>query len=146
MQCTQVARSSGISRGLAALKRDRMGSAAVETALVLPIMFALFFGIIEVGHLLWTVTALNMAVQDSARCVSVSNVASPPSTLCDTQTHMQTYAVARTWGMTVPASTFTLTTPACGYQVTASYPYTPVVSYIPLSMTLSAAACFPAWQ
>ncbi len=146
MPCNQVARSSGIARRLAALKRDRIGAAAVETALVLPILFALFFGIIEVGHLLWTVSALNMAVQDSARCVSVSNVPTPPSSLCDTQTHMQAYAVGRTWGMTVPAGTFTLSTPACGYQVTASYPYTPVVSYIPLSMTLTAAACFPKWQ
>jgi len=136
----------GISRRLASLERDRIGAAAIETALVLPLLLAMFFGIIEVGHLLWTVTALNMAVQDSARCVSVSNVPTPPATLCDTQLHMQTYAVARTWGMTVPASTFTLSTPACGYQVTASYPYTPIVSYIPLSMTLTASACFPAWK
>lgn len=146
MQCKQITRSSGIPRWLAALRRDRIGATAVETALVLPIMLAMFFGIIEVGHLLWTVSALNMAVQDAARCVSVSNVPTPPSTLCDTQTHMQTYAAARTWGMTVPATIFTLSTPACGYQVTASYPYTPIVNYIPLSMTLSASACFPAWK
>jgi Flp pilus assembly protein TadG len=135
-----------MSRRLAALKRDRIGATAIETALVLPILLALFFGIIEVGHLLWTVTALNMAVQDAARCVSVSNVQSPPATLCDTQTHMQSFAASRTWGMTVPATTFTLSTPACGYLVTASYPYTPIVSYIPLSMTLTASACFPKWQ
>ncbi len=131
------------SRGLA---RNCEAAAAIEFALVLPIILAFTFGVIEVGHLLWTVGALNMAVQDSARCVSVSNVSTPPSTLCDTQLHMQSYAVAHTWGMTVPASTFTLTSPACGYQVTASYPYTPVVSYIPLSMTLSASACFTAWK
>jgi Flp pilus assembly protein TadG len=146
MKLKPVIRSSRISRWLASLERDRLGSAAIETALVLPIMLALFFGIVEVGHLLWTVSALNMAVQDSARCVSVSNVSTPPSTLCDTQLHMQTYAAARTWGMTVPASTFTLSSPACGYLVTASYPYRPIVSYIPLSMTLTASACFPAWQ
>ena len=141
-----VARSSIRSRCLAALRRDRHGSAAIETALVLPILLALFFGIIEVGHLLWTVSALNMAVEDAARCVSVSNVSTPPATLCDTQIHMQSFAVSRTWGMTVPVGTFTLTTPACGYQVNASYAYTPIVSYIPLSMTLTAAACFPAWK
>lgn len=138
--------ASMMARRLARLERDRGGTTAIETALVLPILLALFFGIIEVGHLLWTVSALNMVVQDAARCVSVSNVSTPPATLCDTQAHMQSYAVARTWGMTVPASTFTLTSPACGYQVTASYPYTPIVSYIPLSMTLTARACFPAWK
>jgi Flp pilus assembly protein TadG len=145
MPCRRIARTSGMTRWVAALRRDRIGSAAIETALVLPIMLTLFFGIIEVGHLLWTVSTLNMVVQDSARCVSVSNVP-PGSTLCDTQTHMQSYAVARSWGMTIPAGTYTLTTPACGYQVAASYPYKPVVSYIPLTMTLSASACFPAWK
>ena len=128
------------------LTRNCEAAAAIEFAMVLPLILAFTFGIIEVGHLLWTIGALNMAVQDSARCVSVSNVSTPPATLCDTQTHMQSYAVAHTWGMTVPASTFTLTSPACGYQVSASYPYTPIVGYIPLSMTLSASACFPAWK
>lgn len=131
------------SRGLA---RNREASAAVEFAVVLPLLLAFMFGIIEVGHLLWTVGALNMAVQDAARCASVSNVSTPPSTLCDTQQHVQTYARARTWGMTLPANTFTLSTPACGYQVNASYAYTPIVNYIPLSMTLTASACYPAWQ
>jgi hypothetical protein len=87
-----------------------------------------------------------MAVEDAARCVSVSNVPTPPATLCDTQAHMQTYAASRTWGMTVPASTFTLSTPACGYLVTASYPFKPVVSYIPMSFTVTASACYPVWH
>jgi Flp pilus assembly protein TadG len=144
MQRTQIARSSGLLRWFPSLERDRDGATAIETALVLPILLALFFGIIEVGHLLWTVSALNMAVEDAARCASISGVSG--STLCNNQTHLQAYAQGRTWGMTVPASTFTLSTPACGYLVAASYPYTPVVSYIPLSMTLSASACFPAWK
>jgi Flp pilus assembly protein TadG len=132
-------------RGLRALTRDRDASAAVEFSLVLPLLLAFIFGIIEVGHLLWTVGALNMAVEDAARCVSVSN-ASTSKTPCPDQTTMQAYAAARTWGMTIPASDFTLTTPACGYQVTVTYPYTPIVGYIPLSMTLSATACYPVWQ
>ena len=140
------ARALRLSRRLAALERADDGATAVETALVMPLVLALFFGIIEVGHLLWTVCALNMAVEDAARCVSVSNVSTPPASLCDTQIHMQTYAAGRTWGMTVPATIFTLSTPACGYQVNASYPYTPIIGYIPLSMTLSASACFPAWK
>jgi Flp pilus assembly protein TadG len=132
-----------VSRRLA---RDRDGATALEFALVAPLIFAFTFGIIEVGHLMWTLGALNMAVEDAARCVSVSNVPTPPATLCDTQAHMQTYAASRTWGMTVPASTFTLSTPACGYLVTASYPFKPVVSYIPMSFTVTASACYPVWH
>lgn len=140
------ARALRLPRHLAALECAADGTTAVETALVLPLLLALLFGIVEVGHLLWTVCALNMAVEDAARCVSVSNVSTPPAILCDTQAHMQTYAAGRTWGMTLPANIFTLSTPACGYQVNATYPYTPIVGYIPLSMTLSATACFPAWK
>jgi Flp pilus assembly pilin Flp len=128
------------------LVRDRDGATALEFALVAPLILAFTFGIIELGHLFWTIGALNMAVEDAARCVSVSNVPSPPSTLCDTQTHMQTYAVSRVWGMTVPGSTFTLTTPSCGYLVSASYPYTPIVGYIPMSLTITASACYPVWH
>lgn len=128
------------------LARDRDGSTALEFAMVLPLILAFTFGIIELGHLMWTLGALNMAVEDAARCVSVSNVPTPPSTLCDNQTHMQTYAVSRVLGMTVPANIFTLTTPACGYEVTASLPYQPIVGYIPMSFTVTASACYPIWH
>lgn len=128
------------------LARDRDGATALEFALVAPLILAFTFGIIELGHLFWTIGALNMAVEDAARCVSLSNVPTPPATLCDTQTHMQTYAVSRVWGMTVPASTFTLTTPSCGYLISASYPYTPIVGYIPMSLTVTASACYPVWH
>jgi Flp pilus assembly protein TadG len=146
MRHAQPARFLRLSRRLATLERDRRGATAVETALVLPLLLSMFFGIVEVGHLVWTVTALNMAVEDAARCASVSNASSPAITPCDTSVHTQSYAAGRAWGMTIPASTFTLSTPSCGYQVSASYAYTPIVSYIPLSMTLSASACFPAWK
>lgn len=133
-------------RRIGSLLRDRGAAAAVETALVLPILLSFIFGIIEVGHLLWTITALNMAVEDAARCVSVSNVTSNNGQPCGTQALMQTYAVNRTWGLTVPANTFALSTPTCGYQVTANYAFTPFVSYIPLSLNISASACYPQWQ
>lgn len=125
---------------------DRAASAAVEFSLVLPLLLAFVFGIIEVGHLLWTVGALNMAVQDAARCVSLSNVATNNGQPCGNQTGMQTYAAGRTWGLTIPANNFTLSTPACGYLVTANYAFTPFVSYIPLSLNVSASTCYPQWQ
>ncbi len=132
-------------RGLRALLWDRIASAAIEFSLVLPLILAFVFGIIEVGHLLWTIGALNMAVQDTARCVSVTN-ASTAGGPCSSTTATQTYAANRTWGLTVPANNFALSTPACGYQVTATYAFTPFVSYIPLSLNLSASACYPVWK
>lgn len=140
-------RHSSLPRSLSRLlARDRDGATALEFALVAPLILAFTFGIIELGHLMWTIGALNMAVEDAARCVSVSNVPTPAAALCDTQAHMQTYAVSRVWGMTVPASTFTLSTPSCGYLISASYPYQPIVGYIPMSFTVTASACYPVWR
>ena len=145
MQALDIARPTATRRRFATLLRHRSGSLALESAFVLPILLSLVFGLIEVGHLLWTVAALNMAVQDAARCVSVSNV-SAKNTQCATQTSMQTFAASRTWGMTIPASEFALSQPGCGYEVTVTHPFVPVISYIPLSFNIQAQACFPQWQ
>lgn len=126
-------------RRLRALARDRAGSAAVELAVVLPLMLAFIFGVIEVGRVIWTKTALVMAVEDASRCASVN------AATCGNNSAIQAYAASRAWGMTVPASTFTITQPACGYQVAAKYNFTPFVSYLPFSLTLTASSCFPAW-
>jgi Flp pilus assembly protein TadG len=127
-----------------ALARERAAAVMVETAMTFPALLLFVFGIVESGHLLWTQTVLHLAVQDAARCASVN------STLCPDSTSVQNYAAARSWGMTIPPSTFTLTLPssthACGYEVVARYAFTPIVSYIPISMTLTAKTCFPQWS
>jgi len=124
---------------LRVLVRDCRGSAALQFALVLPAILLLTLGTIDVGQAMWTQSALNKAVQDAARCASVT-----PAT-CGNNTQVQNYAVTRTWGLSVPASTFTFTTPTCGMKVAASYPFTPMTGYVPMSFTLSASACFPNW-
>jgi hypothetical protein len=60
----------------------------------------------------------------------------PPSTSA-----IQTYAAQQSFGLNPPASDFTVSTPACGNQVSASYPF-PFTAYIG-NLTLSAQACFP---
>lgn len=143
-----LVRAGTIRRRLTAVLKHTGASTAIETALVLPVLLSFMFGIIEVGHLMWTMSALNLAVQDAARCVSTSNVAlnatkNPP---CLTQATMQTYAAKRTWGLSIPSNEFQLSTPACGYQVSITHPFKPFVNYIPLSFNISARACFPQWQ
>lgn len=135
------------------LLRRRDGATAVEFALILPALLGFIFGIIEVGHLMWTLSALNMAVEDAARCVSISNVKSNISAnngQCPDQPSMQTYAASRTWGMTIPKTEFQLSQPLCGatpgYQVSISHPFQPFVNWFPLNFNIQAQACFPAWQ
>jgi Flp pilus assembly protein TadG len=117
---------------------DRRGSVGVEFALVAPALCMVIYGAMEFGRMAWTQSALNFAVEEAARCASVT-----PS-VCGTSTQIATYAASEIAPGYVPASAFTGTTAACGHQVTASFAY-PFVATGLFSMTptLSATACFP---
>jgi len=104
---------------------------------VAPVLFLIIFGGVEFGKLLWTQSALHFAVQEAARCASVT-----PST-CGTASQTATYAAGETTGLNISSSAFTVTTPSCGHQVSASYPYQFIVSgLLPFTPTLTAQACF----
>jgi len=117
--------------------RER-GAAAVEFALVLPILLLCVLGLIEFGRAIWTQATLNYAVQAAARCAAVDLLT------CGTAAQTQQYAVTQAPGLSLPASDFAVTTHTCGVQVTASLPYAFLVpALLPYSPTLSASACFP---
>lgn len=119
------------------LTEARQGATAVEFALVAPVLFLIIFGGVEFGELLWTQSALHFAVQEAARCASVT-----PAT-CGTAAQIATFAANETTGLSISSSAFTVTTPSCGHQVSASYPYTFIASgLLPFSPTLTAQACF----
>jgi Flp pilus assembly protein TadG len=119
---------------------DQRGATALEFALLAPVFFALVFGIIALGMLFWTQVGLQHGAEMAARCASVNTALCPnnsPSTIT-------TYAAQQALGLTLPASTFTYTTPACGNQVSASYTFQfPSILNIN-SVTLTAQSCFPA--
>ena len=64
-----------ILRRLTPIARDERGAAAVEFALVLPILLVLAFGIIDFGRLLYTYNNLTSAVREGARFASVQTQA-----------------------------------------------------------------------
>jgi Flp pilus assembly protein TadG len=99
--------------------RDRRGAAAVETALVLPVLLSLVMGTIEVGRLGWTQAALTFAVQEAGRCAEVTPAA------CGNAADVATVIKAR---MGLPQTTAGLTvtrgpTATCSVQVEATYAY-----------------------
>lgn len=49
------------------LRKDREGAAAIEFALVAPVLFLLLFGIYDIGHTAYLVSVLHGAVEDVAR-------------------------------------------------------------------------------
>jgi TadE-like protein len=126
------------------IRRDARGASAVEFGLTGPIFFAVLIGLIEAGLLLWAQVGLQHGVGMAARYASVTAAANtlmvppqpPPST-----SSIQTYAAQQSFGLNPPASNFTVSTPLCGYQVSASYPF-PFTAYIG-NLTLSAQSCFP---
>jgi|ERR1700678_1951890 Flp pilus assembly protein TadG len=124
-------------------------SVAVEYAFVFPVLVLFLLGIMDTGRLLWTFTTLHRASEAAARCGAIT--AKGTGYDCTTSSGTQNYAVAQAWGLTVTPSMFTVSTPACGTQVVASYNFTFVIPWFyiapPLgptnSITLTATACYP---
>jgi Flp pilus assembly protein TadG len=115
----------------------RSGSAAVEMAIVLPVVMLFLFGLTEFGRAIWTQATLDYAVESAARCAAISAT-------CATTALTQTYAVSRSAGLTVLPSVFTVTTPTCGKQVTATLPFQfAVPKLLPYVLTLTSSACYP---
>jgi Flp pilus assembly protein TadG len=114
------------------------GAAAVELAIILPILLLCVLGLIEFGRVIWTKATLDYAVQAASRCAAVDQLT------CGTVTETQEYAATKAPGLSVPASVFTVTTPSCGVQVAATLTFEFLVpALLPYSQTLTAAACFP---
>lgn len=120
--------------------QDQRGASALEFALLAPVFFLLMFGIIALGMLFWTQVGLQHGVQMAARCASV-NTALCPNTNPNAIT---AYATQQALGLSLPASTFAYSVPACGNQVSASYSFEfpTILNLAPL--TLTAQSCFPA--
>lgn len=114
------------------------GAVGVEYGLLLPALLVLVLGIIDVGRLLWTQTTLEHAVQAASRCGAID------TTLCSTASQTQTYAVAQAFGLQVATTNFTVSTLACGRNVTASVPFVLIIPWITTtSLTLTATSCYP---
>lgn len=115
---------------------ERDGAAAVEFAMTVPILLTVMLGIFEYGRMLWAQNALHYAVEQAARCRTID------VTTCDNVGDTQTYA-ATVSAFNFPTSAFTVTTPSCGNQVSASYAFQFVVSLFGTGPTLTAQSCFP---
>jgi Flp pilus assembly protein TadG len=120
--------------------RDQRGASALEFALIAPAFFLFIFGIIELGLLFWTQVGLQHGAEMAARCASINTklcLTNDPGTIT-------TYATQQAYGLTLPASTFTFSTGACGNQVSASYLFVFVGLPNLRPLTLTAHSCFPA--
>ena len=120
--------------------RDERGTTALEFALTAPAFFLFLFGIIGFGLMFWTQIGLQHGAEMAARCATINSNLCPtnnPSTITN-------YAMQQAYGLSLPSTTFTYSSQACGNQVNASFTFvfTGIFNMNPL--TLTAQACFPA--
>ena len=127
----------------------RRGAAAIEYAIVLPVLLLFVLGVMDTGRLLWTYVTIYRATEAAARCAAIA-AAVPTAVNCTTAGQTQTYAVTAAWGLTIPTSAFTVSNPACGMQVHATYVFQFVIPWFPAlgeappgTATLTATVCYP---
>ena len=127
------------------------GAAAVEFAIILPVLLLIVLGLIEAGRAVWTQSTLDYAVQAAARCHAIGHTV--VGATCETAAQTQQFAVDRAPGLSLSVDIFNVTVEACdgvagsvqGAKVTVpSLPFDWLVpDLLPYSTTLSASACFP---
>lgn len=118
---------------------DESGATAVEFALTIPVFLTLLAGIIEIGLAVWTQFGLQYGAEAAVRCASVN------ATTCGTADQIASYAASHALGLSLPSSVFTISTPSCGNQVSASYVYPFYTLFFGTpTVTLTARSCFPA--
>jgi Flp pilus assembly protein TadG len=131
-------RTHDLPNEVRAFWRAREGNTAVEFALVAPALFLVIFGTLEFGRLLWTQSSLHYAVEQAARCASVT-----PS-VCGTASQIQSYAANTISFLNISSSTFTSTSTSCGHKISASFNYQFIATGLfPFTPTLTAQACSP---
>jgi Flp pilus assembly protein TadG len=109
------------------------GSAAVEFALVVPVLISMTVGTIYAGLVIYSAMGLQNAVEVSARCFAVSSQ-------CATASAAQDYAKKIYNGLATP--TFVASTVACGHQVTGSVNVKIITGINAIAVPVSAKACY----
>jgi hypothetical protein len=116
------------------------GAAALEFALVAPVLFLLLFGGMEAGRLMFVSAAFRLAVSDSARCAELGRPEC--QSLDGLAAHAQMRLRALATPLPVPAEALAMAPAACGIAISARLPYRPLL--LPLAnagITLTASAC-----
>ncbi len=135
-------------RPLRHLSRADNGVAAMEFALVLPVLLLLVLGIIEFGRFMWVDNTLRHAVQEGARCAAM-NCCDLAGASCSSPEGL---AAQRATGLNLQPADFVLDLQSCGKRLRAGaggagLPYTfmmaDLISLAGINVTLTAEACFP---
>jgi len=141
--------------------RDECGASIVESALTMLVFIMLTFGIVQVGLIMWSAVGIQHGVQMAARCASVSDAAieaglnpsTAPTPCYSTNTPgaannaaaVKAYAANNSWGIGVPASSFTAAAGTCASNAnTVSAPnYSITLMNYLVTMIFTPQSCYP---
>lgn len=117
--------------------RDAGGAAAVEFALILPVLLTFLLGLIEFGRAMWIRNTMQYAVEDAARYAAITSGA--------TSSTVTTFAQSRLLALDTSTVSFTVTFGASSVTVSATHSFEFLASgLLPFGpITLSASAQFP---
>lgn len=110
MRATSAARSAGRSRFGARLLGER-GAAAVEFALVVPLLLLVLLGIVAASQAFQTQARLSAAAREGARVVALSGTT--PETATDATTKATTAVQSAAGDLGIPASRITFSRTSC---------------------------------
>lgn len=124
------------------LRRNRRGASAVEFALIIPIFLTMTMGVVEMGRAMFIKSALQFAVEETARHAIVNSGASTAT--------LKEYAensLANS-GANAASATFTVTQEITGSRtymsIVGTYNFTVIVPLVGLpDITLNAKSRFP---
>lgn len=122
------------------MRTSRKGGAAIEFALVLPVLLFLVFGIVEYGWIFFQQANVLSAAREGVRLgVTVAQTASPdPASTASTRA----VAVLNQYGMDGATATITATNSGTSPQETLTVdvvvPYDPLIGFVPTPGNLHA--------
>jgi Flp pilus assembly protein TadG len=126
--------------GASRLLRDQRGASAAEFALILAPMILLALGTINLCGMMYTVSTLHFAVENTARWTSIATTAgggTPPGSSA-----IQAHGAGVYKGIASP--TFSqVSGAACGSKITGSVNYNFTTGLTSAVVPLSASACYP---
>lgn len=123
--------------------QDRRGTAALETAIILPVFVTLIFAMFDYGSAFWTLASLQAGADSGARCYALQQT-------CTNAASTASY-ISGLVGFTVPTAAVTVTASAnCGsgitgslVQISESYSFVVQGLYPGSPMAMSVSGCFP---
>ncbi len=123
-----VAIGAGLRRLCARVAACRLGSVAIEFAVLLPVFLALIYGLFEFARIAWTQSTLEYAVEEAARFAMVNPTAEA--------TKITDVANDRATGLDAAEIQFTVTFETLGggqfVKVDGTYNFVPIVKIVGL--------------